>query len=83
MDSKREDQLNLSMIFAMGSNRVIGRNGRMPWNLPGEMAYFRRTTWGHPVLMGRKTFESIGKPLEGRTNIIFSRNIDYAPIAVR
>ncbi len=66
MDSKREDQLNLSMIFAMGSNRVIGRNGRMPWNLPGEMAYFRRTTWGHPVLMGRKNVrvdrQAAGRP---------------------
>ncbi len=71
----------LSMIWAMDENGLIGRDNKMPWHLPAEMAYFRRTTTGHPILMGRRTFESFGaKPLPNRRNVILSRNSDYAPI---
>lgn len=63
----------LALIWAMGRNRVIGKDGRLPWSLPEELDYFRRTTWGKPVIMGRRTFESVGKPLPGRLNIVLSR----------
>ncbi|TVQ41648.1 MAG: type 3 dihydrofolate reductase [Wenzhouxiangella sp.] len=63
----------LTLIAAMARNRVIGANGGMPWHLPADLAHFKQTTFGHPVLMGRKTFESIGRPLPGRRNIVLSR----------
>ena len=62
----------------MAANRVIGSNGQMPWHLPADLKRFRQITWGFPVLMGRKTFEAIGKPLPGRSNIIISSNKNYA-----
>jgi len=62
------------MMMAMDKNRLIGRDGGLPWHVPGELAYFKRVTMGKPVIMGRKTFESIGKPLPGRTNIVITRN---------
>jgi dihydrofolate reductase len=66
------------MIWAMDRNRLIGANNAMPWHLPGDWAFFRRTTTGHPVLMGRKTFESLGsKPLKGRDNIVMTRDPGY------
>lgn len=65
----------LIAIVAMASNRVIGRDGKLPWHLPEDLKFFRRTTLGHPILMGRKTFESIGRPLPGRTNIVLSRTM--------
>ena len=69
----------LIAIAAMASNRVIGRNGELPWHLPEDLKFFKQTTLGHPVLMGRKTFESIlarlGKPLPGRLNIVLSENL--------
>ncbi|TDJ27067.1 MAG: type 3 dihydrofolate reductase [Gammaproteobacteria bacterium] len=64
----------LSLICAMDSNRLIGKNNALPWHLPADLAFFKRTTMGKPVIMGRKTFESIGKPLPGRPNIIVTRN---------
>lgn len=67
----------ISLIWAMGENRVIGINNKMPWHLPAELAYFKRTTLGKPVIMGRKTFESIGKPLPGRENWIITRDLQY------
>jgi dihydrofolate reductase len=67
------------LIWAMDRNGLIGREGRLPWHLPAELAYFRRTTMGHPVIMGRKTFESLGKPLPGRRNVVLSRNPDFRP----
>lgn len=67
------------MILAMGKNRVIGKDNKMPWHLPAELAYFRKVTMGHVVLMGRNTYESIGKPLKGRTNVIMTRNRTYRP----
>ena len=65
------------LIVAMASNRVIGRNGGMPWHLPADLRHFKRTTLGKPLIMGRKTFASIGRPLPGRTNIIVNRNADF------
>lgn len=66
-----------SMIVAMAQNRVIGRNNKLPWYLPNDLKYFKQTTMGKPILMGRKTFESIGKPLPGRTNIVITRNPEW------
>ncbi len=60
-------------IVAMALNRVIGADGGLPWKLKGELAFFKRTTMGHVVVMGRKTFESIGRPLPGRENVVISR----------
>lgn len=58
----------------MARNRVIGRDNALPWRLPAELAHFKRVTMGHPIIMGRRTYESIGRPLPGRMNIVVSRN---------
>ena len=71
--------MKLSLIAAMADNRVIGLNGQMPWHLPADLKRFKQITLGSPILMGRKTFESIGKPLAGRLNIVISRNPGYKP----
>lgn len=63
----------LCAVVAMAQNRCIGRGNAMPWHIPEDFKHFRRVTMGKPVIMGRKTFESIGKPLPGRTNIVVSR----------
>lgn len=73
----KEDKRMISFIVAMDKNRVIGRNNKLPWHLPADLAYVKKTTMGHPLLMGRKTYESIGRPLPGRTNIVFTRNPHY------
>ncbi len=65
--------MNVSIIVAASRNGVIGNKGRLPWHLPADLQRFKRITMGHPILMGRKTFESIGKPLPGRTNIVITR----------
>lgn len=70
--------MKISLIVAMSSNRVIGLDNKMPWHLPADLKRFRKITMGSPILMGRKTFESIGRPLPGRTNIILSRNPAYS-----
>ena len=62
----------LIAIVAMSSNRVIGREGKLPWHFPEDLKFFKRTTLGHPILMGRATFDSIGRPLPGRQNIVLS-----------
>ncbi|MDO6427090.1 type 3 dihydrofolate reductase [Thalassotalea sp. 1_MG-2023] len=67
----------LSMIVAHAADRIIGRDNDMPWHLPADLAYFKKTTLGKPVIMGRKTFESIGRPLPGRLNIVISRDPSY------
>lgn len=67
----------LSIIVAMSENRVIGREGKLPWNLPEDLKRFRKLTLGHPVIMGRKTHESIGRLLPGRTNIILTQQKNY------
>lgn len=69
----------ISVIVAMSKNRVIGKDNKMPWHLPADLAYFKKTTMGHTILMGRKTFESMGRPLPGRHNVILTRQADYKP----
>ncbi len=66
--------VQLSVIVAAAENGVIGRGNALPWRLPEDLRYFKRVTMGKPVVMGRRTFESIGRPLPGRTNIVISRN---------
>lgn len=67
----------ISLIVAISQNRVIGRENKLPWHLPDDLKYFRRITKGNPVIMGRKTFESIGRPLPQRQNIVVSRDPSY------
>lgn len=67
----------ISLVVAMGPNREIGINNQIPWKLSEDLKNFKKITMGHHILMGRKTFESIGRPLPGRTNIILSRNKDF------
>lgn len=69
--------MQLALICAMARNGVIGNNNALPWRLPEDLRHFRRTTMGHSIIMGRKTFESIGRPLPGRSNIVVSRQADY------
>ena len=70
----------LTLIAARARNGVIGRNNQMPWKIPGEQAYFKRMTMGHPIVMGRKTWASIGRPLPGRRNIVITRDHAYSAI---
>lgn len=67
----------LSLIAALAQNHVIGIENRLPWKLPEDLAHFKALTLGHPILMGRKTFESLRGPLPGRRNIVITRNPDY------
>lgn len=67
----------ISLIVAMDENRVIGFENKMPWHLPADLAYFKKTTIGHPIVMGRKTFQSIGRPLPNRTNLILTRDQSF------
>jgi dihydrofolate reductase len=67
----------ISMIVARSRNHVIGRDNQMPWKISADLQFFKRVTMGHSVIMGRKTWESIGRPLPGRRNIIVSRNANY------
>ena len=69
----------VALIAAMAENRVIGRDGAIPWQVPGEQKLFKRITLGHTLVMGRKTHESIGRPLPGRLNIVVSRRPDFRP----
>lgn len=68
--------MRIAMIAAMANNRVIGKDNQMPWHLPEDLKHFKAVTLGKPVVMGRKTFESIGRPLPGRHNIVISRQAD-------
>lgn len=67
----------ISIIVAIAENNVIGNNNTLIWHIPGDLKRFKAITMGHPVVMGRRTYESIGKPLPGRTNVIISRKADY------
>lgn len=67
----------LSIIVAMGRDRTIGKNNDLPWRLPNDLKYFRQVTMGHPIIMGRKTYDSIGKPLPGRINIVLTRDKQF------
>lgn len=70
----------ISLIVAMSENNVIGRNNNLPWKLPGDLQYFREKTWGKPIIMGRKTFESLKRPLPGRSNIVVTRDSEYVGV---
>ena len=70
------------MIAAMAKRRVIGKNNAMPWHLPADFAWFKRNTLNKPIIMGRKTYESIGRALPGRRNIVVTRNADWSAIGV-
>jgi dihydrofolate reductase len=72
----------VAMIAAVGSNGVIGAANGIPWRLPSDFAHFKRTTMGKPLIMGRKTFESIGRPLPGRTSIVVTRQPGFRPDGV-
>jgi dihydrofolate reductase len=72
----------LKAIAAMSLNRVIGANGRIPWHLPEDFRWFKKTTLGHTVVMGRKTYESLGKPLASRTNVVLSRGGPIAGVQI-
>jgi dihydrofolate reductase len=67
----------ITLVAAMARNRAIGLNGRMPWHLPAELQHFKRVTMGKPIVMGRKTWESLGRPLPGRQNIVVTRQAGY------
>lgn len=68
----------LSLIVAMDENRLIGNKNKLPWHLPADLAFFKRTTMGKPIVMGRKTYQSIGKPLPGRRNIVITRDAAFS-----
>ena len=67
----------ISLVAAMAHNRIIGKDNDMPWHMPADLAHFKKVTLGKPVIMGRKTFESIGRPLPGRKNIVITRNSQW------
>jgi len=69
--------IRLSILVAMARNRTIGKNNTLPWHLPDDLKHFKALTIGHPIIMGRKTYESIGRALPGRTNIIVTHQKDY------
>lgn len=66
-----------SLVVAVARNGVIGRDNQLPWRLPDDLKYFKQVTMGHPVIMGRRTYQSIGKPLPGRKNIVVTRDRDF------
>ncbi len=72
----------ISLLVAADENNLIGSNNSLPWHLPNDLKYFKNLTWAMPVLMGRKTYESIGKPLPGRNNIVITRNRDWQQAGV-
>ncbi|MFQ5930282.1 MAG: dihydrofolate reductase, partial [Acidobacteriota bacterium] len=74
--------MRLSIIAAVSANQVIGHNNRLPWRLPADLKRFKSLTMGHHLLVGRKTFESIGRPLPGRTTVVITHRNDYAPKGV-
>jgi len=67
----------ISLVVAMDRNRLIGRNQQLPWHLPADLRHFKEITMGKPILMGRKTWESIGRPLPGRTNVVVTATADF------
>ena len=74
--------MHLSIIVAIAENGVIGRNNTLPWTLPGDLIHFKEITMGKPIVMGRKTYESIGQPLPGRNNIVVTRDKNFSPKGV-
>jgi len=78
-----EKKIPLALIVAQSLNRVIGVNNELPWRLPEDLKYFKATTMGKPIIMGRKTYDSIGRPLPGRTNIVVTRQADWCAEGVK
>jgi dihydrofolate reductase len=76
--SIESEDMGLVLVAAVAENGVIGRDGRLPWHLRSDLQHFRAVTLGHPAVMGRKTYDAIGKPLAGRTNIVVSRDPAFA-----
>ncbi len=74
--------MKIALVVAAAENGVIGRGGQLPWRIPSDLKTFRRLTMGRPIIMGRKTFQSIGKPLDGRDNIVVTRDPAFAPPGV-
>ena len=75
--------IRTALIVARADNGIIGVDNQLPWYLPSDLRYFKQVTMGKPVVMGRKTFESIGRPLPGRTNVVITRNADWSAPGVR
>src|SRR5215470_15828518 len=75
--------MTISFIAAVSENNVIGKDNQLPWHLPADMRYFKNITWAMPVIMGRKTYESLGKPLPGRFNVVITRNKDWKADGVK
>lgn len=75
---RKETKHMIALIVAYSNNKVIGLNGKMPWNLPGDLKRYKELTMGNAIVMGRKTYESIGRPLEGRLNIVISKTNNYS-----
>ena len=76
-------EVKLSLIVAMAENRTIGRDNELPWHLPDDLKYFKSVTMGKPIVMGRKTFDSIGRPLPGRLNIVITRDDSWEHTGVQ
>ncbi|HTF28124.1 MAG TPA: dihydrofolate reductase [Flavitalea sp.] len=74
--------MKITLVVAVSENNVIGKSNKLLWHLPNDLKYFKNVTWAMPVIMGRKTFESLGKPLDGRYNIVISNNKDWKPEGV-
>jgi dihydrofolate reductase len=79
-ESFRNKDRSMKAIVAMTRERVIGENNKIPWRLRGEQKWFKEVTMGHPILMGRKTFESVGRPLPGRRNLVVTRTGNFAGV---
>jgi dihydrofolate reductase len=77
--SSAETEPRLEIVVAVAANGAIGRGGQLPWHLPDDLKHFKSLTIGHPVIMGRRTYESVGKPLPGRRNIVVSNSMSSAP----
>ncbi|EPJ47092.1 MAG: dihydrofolate reductase [Osedax symbiont Rs1] len=75
--------MKLAIIVAQSTNRVIGINNTLPWKLPKDLQYFKQVTTGKPIIMGRKTYQSIGRPLPNRSNIVITRDASYSPAGVQ
>ena len=73
----RSEGLRISLIVAVAENGIIGRDGGLPWKLSSDLRYFKAVTMGKPIVMGRKTYDSIGRPLLGRPNLVVTRNADF------
>ncbi len=71
--------MSISLIVAMSRERIIGRDNQIPWHLPADLGHFKKLTTGKTIVMGRRTYESIGKPLPNRHNVVVTRQKDYAP----